>query len=107
MERVDPSILTIKILEQEKEIKMAQFILEISENKEISIYFVMNRIRQNRNKVGVGNVFAYNTTLNMMSGDEDFEPKSCRQSYIWPKLETPIKEELNSFCKQIFLDLNS
>jgi len=43
---------------------------EISENKDI-LYYVMNEIWCNRNKVNVDNVFAYNTMLNVINDNDN------------------------------------
>lgn len=48
---------------------------EIYEN-EISINYVKNRIRWNKNEVNVYDVLLCNTALNVMSGDKYHESKS-------------------------------
>lgn len=58
---------------------------KISENKEI-LYYVINGIHWNQNKVNVDNVFAYNVAINVINDNENQEPKSikgCRQRNNW------------------------
>ena len=43
---------------------------KISENKEI-LYYVINGIHWNQNKVNVDNVFAYNVALNAINDNEN------------------------------------
>ena len=51
-------------------------VLEIVENYEISINYVMNKIIWNQNEVNVDNALAYNIMMNVMSDNED---QDCRQ----------------------------
>nr|KYP43092.1 Retrovirus-related Pol polyprotein from transposon TNT 1-94 [Cajanus cajan] len=76
---------------------------EIIENEEISINYVMNGIRWNRNNVNIDDVFAYNIALNEINDIEDQEPKSindCRQRNDWPKWKDAIEAELDSLAKR-------
>jgi len=46
-------------------------VLEIVENDEISINYVMNHIIWNRNEVNIDETFTYNITMNVMNDNED------------------------------------
>jgi len=46
-------------------------VLEIVENDEISINYVMNHIIWNQNKVNIHKIFTYNITMNVMNDNED------------------------------------
>ena len=52
-------------------------ISEIHENEEISINYIMNGIRWNRDEVDINDVLAYNIALDIMN-NEDHEPKSIK-----------------------------
>ena len=56
-------------------------VLEIVENDDISINYVMNKITWNQNEVNVDDALAYNITMNFMSDNED---QDCRQRNDWP-----------------------
>jgi hypothetical protein len=76
---------------------------EISKNDEISINYVMNGVRWDRNKVNIDDVFAYNTALDVLNDDDDHEPKSvkeCNQRNDWPKWKEAIEAELKSLEKR-------
>ena len=49
------------------------------DNNEISINYVMTRKRWNRTNVVVDNIFAYNVALDIISKNEDFEPKFVKE----------------------------
>ena len=40
---------------------------EIHENKEISINYIMNEIRWNRDEIDINNIFVYNIALNIIN----------------------------------------
>ena len=72
---------------------------EICENDEISINYVLNGIRWDRNKVNVDDTFTYNVVHDVMNDNEDHEPKSmkdCMQRNDWPKWKDAIEAELKS-----------
>jgi len=48
-------------------------ILEIVNNYEISINYVMNKIIRNQNKFHIYETFVYNVVMNIMSDNEDQE----------------------------------
>ena len=50
-------------------------VLEIVENDEISINYVMNKIIWNQNEANVDDALAYNITINVMRDNED---QDCR-----------------------------
>ena len=57
-------------------------------NFEISINYVYTGIQWNRNDVIIDDIFAYSVAIDIMSEDEDIEPKSvdkCHQRKDWPK----------------------
>jgi len=47
-------------------------VLEIVENDEISINYVMNHIIWNQNEVNIDETFTYNITMNAMNDNEDY-----------------------------------
>ena len=60
---------------------------EIHKNKEISINYIMNGIRWNRDEIDINDIFANNIALNIINS-EDHDPKSIkkyRQINYWPK----------------------
>ena len=53
----------------------------------------------NRKDIIIDDVFAYSVAINVMTENDDFEPKSideCRQRKDWPKWEEAIQAELKS-----------
>jgi len=46
-------------------------VLEIVENDEISINYVMNHIIWNQNEVNIDETFTYNIAMNIMNDNED------------------------------------
>ena len=76
------------------------------DNNEISINYVMTGKRWNRTHVIIDNIFAYNVALDIISENEDLEPKSveeCRHRRDWLQWKEAIEEELNSLSKrQVF-----
>ncbi|KAL0415672.1 UNVERIFIED_CONTAM: Copia protein [Sesamum latifolium] len=78
-------------------------VLEIHDNEEISVNYVLNGICWNQNEVIVDDIFAYNVALNVIHDNEDHEPKSiheCRQINDWPEWKDAIEAELNSLAQQ-------
>ena len=76
---------------------------DICENEEISINYVMNGIRWNRNEINVDDIFALNAALDVINDDEDHDPNSinaCRKRDDWPKWKDAIGAELNSLEKR-------
>ena len=76
---------------------------ESCENDEISINYVINGEKWNRNKVNVDDIFAHNTALDVMNDNEDHDPKSvkeCKQRDDWPKWKDAIEAELKSLEKR-------
>jgi hypothetical protein len=75
---------------------------EISNNEEISINNVTNGVKWNRNKVNIDNIFAHNTTVDVLNDNDDHEPKAikeCQQIDDWQKWKEAIEVELKSLEK--------
>ena len=76
------------------------------DNNEISINYVMTGKRWNRTHVIIDNIFAYNVALDIISENEDPEPKfveECRHRKDWLRRKEAIEAELNSLSKgQVF-----
>ena len=77
-------------------------VFEIHENEEISINYIMNEIRWNRDEIDINDIFAYNIALNIInSEDHDLKSiKECRQRNDWPKQKGAIDAELNTLKKR-------
>jgi len=45
----------------------AETVSKIHENKEISINYIMNEIRWNRDEIDINNIFVYNIALNIIN----------------------------------------
>ncbi|KAI3735382.1 hypothetical protein L6452_14878 [Arctium lappa] len=76
--------------------------LQVPENEDISINYIMSRKVWNRNKTDVDDIFAYNIALNVIENEEDQEPKSvneCMYRKDWPKWKDAMQAELNSLMK--------
>ncbi|CAA7060846.1 unnamed protein product [Microthlaspi erraticum] len=75
--------------------------IQVPENEEISINYVMSGIKWNRKEIDVDEIFAYNVAIDIM--DEDHEPTSiaeCMQRIDWPKWNEAIDAEFNSLGKR-------
>ena len=61
---------------------------KVPENFEISINYVHNREKFDRNKVIINNIFAFQMALDIIRNDENPEPQNveeCRNRNDWPK----------------------
>ena len=87
----------------EENLDMIQEEIQVPDNEEISINYIMSGITWNRNQIDVDDVFACNVALDVMDNNEDHEPKSieeCRQRNDWPKWKEAIEVELKSLEKR-------
>ena len=93
----------------EETLDMTQKEIQVPDNEEISISYVMSGIKWNRKQIDVDDIFECNVAVDVM--DEDHEPTSieeCTQRSDWPKWNEAIDAELKSLAKrEVFGSLNS
>ncbi|KAI9114276.1 hypothetical protein K1719_014504 [Acacia pycnantha] len=78
-------------------------VLDICENNEISINYVMIGIQWDRNEVNVDGTFAYHITYDVMNDNKDHEPKSINEFQKrkdWPIWKDVIDAKLKSLAKR-------
>ena len=76
---------------------------QIPKNYEISINYVHNREKWDRNKVIINNIFVFQVDVDIIRNDEDPEPQNveeCRNGNDWPKLKEAMQAYLNSLMKR-------
>ncbi|GJY33133.1 hypothetical protein Tco_0417602 [Tanacetum coccineum] len=73
-------------------------------NKEMSINYSQTHILWDRNEIGdIDEIFSYSIANDIMSGDDDPEPKSvidCQNRLDWDKWKDAMQAELNSLNKR-------
>ena len=73
-------------------------------NKEMSINYSQTHILWDRNEIGdIDEIFSYSVASDIMSGDDDPEPKSvidCQSRHDWNKWKDAMQVELNSLNKR-------
>nr|GEZ51879.1 retrovirus-related Pol polyprotein from transposon TNT 1-94 [Tanacetum cinerariifolium] len=73
-------------------------------NKEMSINYSQTHILWDRNEIGdIDEIFSYSVASDIMSGDDDPEPKSvidCQSRPDWDKWKDAMQAELNSLNKR-------
>ncbi|GJY78501.1 disease resistance CC-NBS-LRR class family protein [Tanacetum coccineum] len=73
-------------------------------NKEMSINYSQTNILWDRNEIGdIDEIFSYSVASDIMSGDDDPEPKSvidCQSRPDWGKWKDAMQAELNSLNKR-------
>ena len=88
-----------KTLEVVRNKELALEEAQVPYNYEISINYVHNRDKWDRNKVIINYIFAFQIVLNIIRNDEDPEPQNveeCRNRNDWPKWKEVMHAELNS-----------
>jgi len=73
------------------------------DNSEISINYVYTGVQWNRKDVILDDKFAYSVAIDVVSEDDDIEPKSvdeCRQRKDWSQWKEAIQAELKSLEKR-------
>ena len=89
-----------------KEVQSKEIALEeahVHENYEISINYVHNREKLDRNKVVINNIFSFQVTLDIIRNYEDPEPQNveeCRNINDSPKWIEVMQAKLNSLMKR-------
>ena len=86
---------------QNKELALEE--AQVPENFEISINYVHNREKCDRNKVIINNIFAFQMALDIIRNDENLEPQNveeCRNRNDWLKWKKAMQAELNLLMKR-------
>ena len=76
---------------------------KVPENLKISINYVHNREKWDRNKVIINNIFAFPMALDIIRNDENPKPQNveeCRNRNDWPKWKEALQAKLNSLMKR-------
>ena len=87
--------------DQNKELALEE--AQIPENYEISINYVHNREKWDRNKVIINNIFSFQMALDIIRNDKNPEPQNveeCRNRNDWPKWKEAMQAELNLLMKR-------
>ena len=85
---------------QNKELALEE--AQIPKNFEISINYVHNREKWDRNKVIINNIFSFQMALDIIRKDENPKQQNveeCRNKNDWPKWKEAMQAELNSLMK--------
>ena len=83
-------------------------VLEIVENDEISINYVMNHIIWNQNEVNIDESFTYNIAMNATNDNDDqlaMIIEDCRWRKDWPKWKYAKKHNCICLLNERFLDV--
>ena len=85
----------------EESLDMTHKEIQVPDNEEISITYVMSGIKWNQKQIDIHDIFACNVAVDVM--DEDHEPTSieeCTQISDWPKWNEAIDAELKFLAKR-------
>ena len=91
-----------KTLEEVRNKEIALEEAQVLKNYEISINYVHNREKWDRNKLVINNISALQVALDIIRNDKDPEPQNveeCRNINDWPKWKEVMQAELNSLMK--------
>ena len=97
--KIDKSIA----LEEAQLIQKALEEAHVAENCEISVSYVHTGEKWDRNNIIINNIFAFQVASDIISNDEDPEPRNveeCRHRNDWSKWKEVIQAELNSLTKR-------